>query len=146
MIGILIALFLFASAIVIVYRAFDEYDRTPVMALTALFSICILGIFTPTFLIPITGGFPIQGGGESQGYVTEVYQEGLVWVTCNLVMKQGDSGSITAWAGCITDDELKNKAASMIGKKVRVHFKKWLVAPFWVGKYGDEITSIEEIE
>lgn len=144
MIGILISLVIIGLAALIAYMVAGGYDAAPLVIATVAITLIIMLLFTPLFLIPITGGLGQNGGGEAQGYVTQVYHKGMIWVTCNFDMLAGDKGSVTTLCGSIVDENVKKKAIALVGKKVIVKYKTWIIAPFWVGREA-EITDIEEV-
>jgi hypothetical protein len=144
MIGILLGILIIALVMWITYMIVD-YDAVPAVIIAGVTSLLCMLIIVPAFLIPATGGMICREGGEAEGYVVQVYREGVFWVTCNIDMLAGDKGTTVLMCGSITDKDIEKKATSLIGKKVRVHFKKWVITPFWVGREV-EVFEIEEIK
>ena len=145
MIGIFLGLLIITIAGLIAYTINKNYDPAPETIATVVITTIAMLFIVPLILIPITGGSTNHTEGQSQGYVVQVYDQGIFWVTCRFEMLAGDKDSSILLPGSITDADVKKKATALVGKKVVVKYKRWIIAPFWVGNCA-EIYAIEEVE
>ena len=146
MLGIIIGILMLVTVGLIAYHIYHDGVSVGVSLFIAA---VVLMLVTPMLIIPLTGGLRgYDGNGEAIGYVTSVYEYGLVFKTGTIQMLAGDKGGLEKYEGSIADKELLKDAKSLIGKRVKVKFDKWAIAPFWLSDLGKGcvVVHIEEIE
>ncbi len=121
------------------------------VAALALVSIVICAGIPAVLLVPnvirATGGmFPNYGDGVREGYITKVSYRGLVFKTyeAQLQVGTGQQAALQApWDFSIPKGPLADEANKLLGKKVRVTYKQWLLQPYWFGSTDYQTVSFE---
>lgn len=116
--------------------------------LTVLILVPSLGVVSYPIIALTEGLLPEYSTGVREGYLTKVSIKGIIYKT-NEAQIQVGTGEMAAlqepWAFSIPDQELNEKAGKLLGKRVRIHYNQWLIAPYWLGETNNILTKIEPI-
>lgn len=125
-------------------RHVDEYEIVVPIIWVVCAAFLVVFIFIP--LCAATGGLlPGYSEGERVGYITKASTKGVFWKTNELQVQIG-AGEMAALQEphpfSAPDSELFRKAGSGLGRKATVHYRQWLIMPYWIGESGYEVTAI----
>ncbi len=121
----------------------------------AIFTLGI--IFLPLALFVLA--FPVLGfttglgqnysEGQRQGYITKLSHKGLVLKTWEAQMQIG-TGSMAAlqepFSFSIPSGHDAQPVGELIGEKVMIHYKQWIIQPYRNGETQYQMISIEQIK
>jgi hypothetical protein len=145
MIGIALCVLVYFFGFVLVSAFASSYERDPLLCgwgLIGLLLVLVLGMV----LVPMTGGL-MEGYSEGtrEGYITKLSVRGVMFKTNEGQMQMG-TGEMAAlqqpWEFSCPDEERWKYLNSLLGKRVIVQYKEWLVQPWWRGDSGYEITHV----
>ena len=97
----------------------------------------------------LTGGvWSNYADGEQVGYVTKVSHRGLVWKTweVNVQIGTGDLAALQVPMEFCVQPDLSGQLKDLLGKKVTVQYRQWLIVPYSIGDADREIVSISPRE
>jgi len=152
MIWFILALIVFVIALVFVLRS--EIESEGKILLIGLF--CVIGaplLFALTCLLVACGSgvMPNYNKGVREGYITKLSEKGIIWKTPEgqLQVGAGEQAALQApWEFSLDpkNTELRERVASMMGKRVRVTYEGWLILPYRLGDTNVNITNIELVK
>lgn len=112
------------------------------------FTVCaivVIGLVTLPFL-RMEGLLPGYSEGVREGYVTKLSKKGVLWKTWEGQLQVG-TGELAAiqepYHFSVVGGEMADQVRSMLGKKVTIHYREWLVMPWSRGSSGNEVVKIE---
>lgn len=126
----------------------EWFETIFTLFLCLLISTVVTGAFGSVLAALTTGAIPDYSEGVREGYITKLSVKGYIWKTNEGEIQVG-AGEMAAlqepFAFCCPDEQRFQLLKDNLGKRVRLHYSQWLIAP-WPRCEGDyEITSVELI-
>ena len=143
----LFSLLLLVVSTVILWRKMREdlIEKCVVVGLYASVVAVILYFLSVVACKATTGFMPTYSLGERIGYITKVSEKGMIFVTWEIEMQLGTGDQAALQAPeqfCVQDSNVQEQLRHMLGKKVVVSYRQWLVVPYRVGSASKEILSV----
>jgi hypothetical protein len=147
---ITITLFTIAAAIIIwLFWVNSEHDRVDGVVAGMVVSF-VLGVVTvyPS-LRAFEGLLEHYSTGVREGYLTKASQKGFVFKTfeAELQVGTGNMASLQQpWQFSIADIQVMHDVESLLGKKVRVKYNQWFIAPWRQGETQYIAWAVDPLE
>jgi len=122
----------------------EKFDWGFVSAVFLIVGIPLIPIYV--LLLPFFAGvMPDYDQGIVEGKIVDVYNVGVFYKTDQIKIAIGD-GDFSFSILNLIDEENKDDALVLIGKKVRIKYSRWYLAPHWQGESQTDVMEIEVVE
>ncbi|MEN6550063.1 MAG: hypothetical protein ABFE07_28810 [Armatimonadia bacterium] len=148
MIWFIIALAVLVILNVVAYQLFED-ERVPVMVgLNVFGSVAAFGL--ACWMAACFGGLnPSYSHGVREGFVTKLSDKGAIWTTHEGQLQIGTKEVTTmqeTWGFSCPDDKVWEQIQGAMGRRVRLHYKEWMIMPYALGETSYEVRSVEVLE
>lgn len=126
----------------------DGAAAAAAFAVGFIVSACVVAVGGPWLAAMTTGVVPGYSDGDRVGYVTKMSHKGYVWKTWEGQIQVGQGSQVATqdpFEFSVVEERIKSELETALtsGKKVKIHYRQWLVMPYKKGSSSYEITSVE---
>jgi energy-coupling factor transporter transmembrane protein EcfT len=158
MLGIIILIVFFLAilmlgAVIIWNIVKRQYDASIAFVFGMFLLLLLVGFGTAIVSTPVIktmGGLQENySEGLREGYVTKLSNTGIIWKT-NEGQLQIGTGQMAAlqepWHFSCPDKDVWDRLNKLLGKKVRIRYRQWLLQPYSEGDSGYEVVSVMPLD